>query len=326
MVCRRPRLNAAFGSLSSSNAQVWQNNLGWEHTAATLWGYKLEFNLCSLAKLKPSSAIITPLMFVFHSLSTLPSSWVGRNSPDLEEYLENLKIRFSVTTKIPDFYQCLNHMCTGLKGFLEMVDSEKQYPQSYNNLSKGTSDRMRKQPSASQYTTMGSSQAPTPRKSSLQVLDRKSLTIVTLIGPVPDSTKTELKVSFFFSTRNNYIKSSVSKRLLPFIVSDPCLFWCSWVIANEGAWAKNYPWIQGLTSAPDALFSVPGTQVSSFCLLPTPACVPWLPGSWGLVWFPFLLGLFFSASGDWRKLWVGRLWVSMENANTHAGFSFCYPL
>lgn len=124
MVRRRPGLNAAFRSLSFSNAQVWQNNLGWERRAATLWGYKLEFNLCSLAKLKPSSAVIIPLTCVFHSLPLChPAEWEEIHLT-LKNTRKNLKIRFPAATKVLDFYQHLDHACRGRKRFLEMADEE----------------------------------------------------------------------------------------------------------------------------------------------------------------------------------------------------------
>lgn len=342
MVCRRPRLNAVFGSLSFSNAQVWQNNLGWEHRASTLWGHKLELNLCSPAKLKPSSAIIIPLTFVFHSLSTLPSSWVGRNSPDLEEYSEDLRIRFSAATKLPDSYQHLDHLCIGLKRFLETANEENniqrvtitcQEPQ-------GSWEEMRKKPSTFQDTTMASSQAQLdpagslgcqqnacdvssacktlkdiPRKSSLQVLKGKSLTILMLTGSLLDLTNIKLKCWVcLFPTRNKSIKSSLSKRLLLSIVSDPCLFWCRWGTAKWGCMHWKPSPNPRTNFSPQMHFSVPWTlhkfifhfAYICLCALTTYVALEDLCDSLSC------LERLSSASCDWRKLWVGRLWVSVE--------------
>lgn len=216
MARRRPGLNAAFRSLSFSNAQVWQNNLGWERRAATLWGYKLEFNLRSLAKLKPSSAVIIPLTLVFHSLPLChPAEWEEIHLT-LKNTQKDLKIRFAAATKVLDFYQHLDHACRGLKRFLEMADEENgiqgvgilwQKPWVTLDEKEATNrpvchSGLQLVPVRPFVLIRTSAKCPWclqcmenseghPRKSSLQGLERKGLTVLTLTGLLPHSTNVE---------------------------------------------------------------------------------------------------------------------------------------
>lgn len=254
----------------------------------------------------------------------------------LKNIQKNLKIRFSATTKVSDFYQHLEHTCRGLKGFLEMADEE-------NNIQKVTITWQKPRVTWDEKEAVnlpvcysGLQPVPVrpillirasakclgciqcmenseghPRESSLQGPRRRVLTILTLTA--------------LCHIRLMWRSLSYVKAYIYVIVSDPCPFWCRWATAR---W-RGMGWKASLNPrtnfSPCCTFLSHELYISSFCILSTPACVPWLPGSWGPVRFPSLCRTPLLSLLGLKEV-PSEQALSLSGEHSLAGLSFCCPL